>query len=171
MLSSLTLFLAGPSFHLRLVRALRDASAGPGREPSAIVYVLVLAAVSSRQSGTIRAAAEQFAARREKPSRRGRGEALGPALAHGGTAFTGAAHGVWWMWWMVLGLGFGIVVLGLLSTGRRPRGTAARAAALFESLDTGARGGRPSHGAVLRARQVTRPVRNREARVTGPQLA
>ena len=102
------------------------------------MYVLVLAAVSFRQSGTIRAAAEQSAARQEKPSRRGRGEALGPALAHGGTAFTGAAHGVWWM---VLGLGLGIVVLGLLSTGAGPRGTAARAAALFESVDTGAAAG------------------------------
>src|SRR5262249_39111446 len=39
------------------------------------------------------------------------GTIVGPALARGGTAFTGAAHGVWWM---VLGLGLGIVVLGLL---------------------------------------------------------
>ncbi|HXZ69476.1 MAG TPA: MFS transporter, partial [Streptosporangiaceae bacterium] len=44
------------------------------------------------------------------------GTIVGPALARGGMAFTGAAHGVWWM---VLGLGLGIVVLGLLSTGRR----------------------------------------------------
>jgi hypothetical protein len=60
---------------------------------------------------------------------------VGPSLAHSGTAFTGATHG---MWWMVLGLGLGIVVLGLLSTGRWARGTAARAAALFEGVDTGA---------------------------------
>jgi EmrB/QacA subfamily drug resistance transporter len=66
------------------------------------------------------------------------GTIVGPALARGGTAFTGAAHGVWWM---VLGLGLGIVVLGLLSTGRWARGTAARAAALFEGVDTGAAAG------------------------------
>src|SRR6185312_11502293 len=63
------------------------------------------------------------------------GTIVGPALARGGTAFTGAAHGVWWM---VLGLGLGIAALGLLSTGRWARGTAARAAALFEGVDTGA---------------------------------
>jgi EmrB/QacA subfamily drug resistance transporter len=63
------------------------------------------------------------------------GTIVGPALARGGTAFTGAAHGVWWM---VLGLGLGIVVLGLLSTGRWARGTAARAVALFEGVDAGA---------------------------------
>jgi hypothetical protein len=62
------------------------------------------------------------------------GTIAGPALARGGITFTGAAHGVWWM---VLGLGAGIVVLGLLSTGRRACGTAARAAALFEGLDPG----------------------------------
>jgi hypothetical protein len=39
---------------------------------------------------------------------------------------------------MVLGLGLGILVLGLVSTGRRARGTAARAAALFEEVDRGA---------------------------------
>ena len=66
------------------------------------------------------------------------GTIVGPALARGGTAFTGAAHGVWWM---VLGLGLGIVVLGLLSTGRWARGTAARAVALFEGVDTGATAG------------------------------
>jgi len=42
---------------------------------------------------------------------------------------------------MVLGLGLGIVVLGLLSTGRWARGTAARAVALFEGVDTGAAAG------------------------------
>jgi hypothetical protein len=43
------------------------------------------------------------------------GTIVGSALARGGTAFTSAAHGVWWM---VLGLGLGILALGLLSTGR-----------------------------------------------------
>ena len=54
------------------------------------------------------------------------------AAASGGAAFTTAARGVWWL---VLGLGVGIVVLGVLSTGRRAAGTAARAAALFEDVD------------------------------------
>ena len=63
------------------------------------------------------------------------GERQGAGIgARGGGAFTGAAHGVWWM---VLGLGLGIAALGLLSTGRWARGTAARAAALFEGVDTG----------------------------------
>jgi MFS family permease len=62
------------------------------------------------------------------------GTIAGPALARGGMAFTSAAHGVWWM---VLGLGLGIGVLGLVSTGRWARGTAARAAALFEEVDRG----------------------------------
>jgi hypothetical protein len=50
-------------------------------------------------------------------------------------AFTGAAHAVWWM---VLGLGLGILALGLVSTGRWALGTAARAAGLFEGMDRGA---------------------------------
>ena len=56
---------------------------------------------------------------------------MGSALARGGAAFTSTAHGVWWM---VLGLGLGILVLGLLSTGRWALGTAGRAAALFEEV-------------------------------------
>ena len=62
------------------------------------------------------------------------GTIVGPALAHGGLAFTNAAHGVWWM---VLGLGGGILILGLVSTGRWAQGTARRAAALFEEVDRG----------------------------------
>jgi EmrB/QacA subfamily drug resistance transporter len=64
------------------------------------------------------------------------GTVVGPALARGGTAFTSAAHGVWWL---VAGLGLGIVALGLLSTGRWARRTAGRAAALFAEVDRGAR--------------------------------
>jgi EmrB/QacA subfamily drug resistance transporter len=60
------------------------------------------------------------------------GTIVGSALARGGMAFTSAEHGVWWM---VLGLGLGILVLGLLSTGRWAMGTAGRAAALFEGVD------------------------------------
>ncbi len=63
------------------------------------------------------------------------GTIVGSALARGGMAFTSAEHGVWWL---VLGLGAGIGVLGLLSTGRWALGTAGRAAALFEELDRGA---------------------------------
>jgi EmrB/QacA subfamily drug resistance transporter len=63
------------------------------------------------------------------------GTIVGPALARGdGIAFTSAARGVWWM---VLGLGTGIGVLALLSTGRWAMATAARAAALFEAVDQG----------------------------------
>ncbi|MDL4773023.1 MFS transporter [Actinomadura xylanilytica] len=65
----------------------------------------------------------------------------GSALARGGTAFTRAEHGVWWL---IIGLGAGILVLALLSTGRRAAGTAGRAAALFEALDRGPAGERSS---------------------------
>lgn len=61
------------------------------------------------------------------------GTIVGSSLARGGAAFTGAEHAVWWL---VLGLGAGILILGLVSTGRRALGTAARAASLFA-------GGRP----------------------------
>ncbi|MER7794407.1 MFS transporter [Streptomyces sp. NPDC097640] len=61
------------------------------------------------------------------------GTIIGPETAHGGTAFTGAAHGVWWM---VVALGAGIVALGLVSTRHWASRTAARAAALFERMDT-----------------------------------
>ncbi len=63
------------------------------------------------------------------------GAVVGRSLARGGTAFTGAAHTVWWL---VLGLGAGILVLALVSTGRWALGTAGRAAALFEEVDHGA---------------------------------
>jgi EmrB/QacA subfamily drug resistance transporter len=64
------------------------------------------------------------------------GTIVGSALAHGGPAFTSAARGVWWL---VLGLGAGILALGLLSTGRWAQRTAGRAAALFEQVDRGER--------------------------------
>jgi EmrB/QacA subfamily drug resistance transporter len=60
------------------------------------------------------------------------GTIVGPSLARGGQAFTGAAHGVWWM---VLGLGTALGALALLSTGRWAVGTAARAAVVFEHVD------------------------------------
>jgi EmrB/QacA subfamily drug resistance transporter len=77
------------------------------------------------------------------------GTTLGVAIAgtivgsadFSGAAFTGAAHGVWWL---LLGLGIGITALGLVSTSRRALATAARAATLFDSLD----GSTPSRVAV-----------------------
>jgi EmrB/QacA subfamily drug resistance transporter len=63
------------------------------------------------------------------------GTIVGSALARGGKAFTIAEHGVWWL---VAGLGVGILALGLLSTGRWAFDTAGRAAALFEEVDRGA---------------------------------
>ncbi len=62
------------------------------------------------------------------------GTIVGPAWTSGGTAFTGAAQGVWWM---VLGLGLGILALALLSTGRWATHTATQAATLFETVDRG----------------------------------
>jgi EmrB/QacA subfamily drug resistance transporter len=63
------------------------------------------------------------------------GTIVGSALARGGAAFTSAEHPVWWL---VAGLGAGLVALGLLSTGRRALATAGRAAALFDEVDRGA---------------------------------
>jgi EmrB/QacA subfamily drug resistance transporter len=69
------------------------------------------------------------------------GTIVGSAMAGGGTAFTGAERGVWWL---VSGLGVAILVLGMLSTGRWALGTAERAAALFEEVDRGVDHGRGS---------------------------
>ncbi|QMU73557.1 MFS transporter [Streptacidiphilus sp. P02-A3a] len=60
------------------------------------------------------------------------GTIVGSSLARGTTTFTNAAHGVWWM---LAGLGVVIFCLGMLSTSRKARATAARAAALFEDVD------------------------------------
>jgi EmrB/QacA subfamily drug resistance transporter len=62
------------------------------------------------------------------------GTIVGSALARGRTAYTTAEHGVWWL---VLGLGAGILVLGLVSTGQWAQATAGRAAALFDEVDRG----------------------------------
>jgi EmrB/QacA subfamily drug resistance transporter len=98
--------------------------------PRSMAGVAASLASAGRQSGTTLGVAIS-------------GTIVGSALARGGAAYTGAEHGVWWL---VLGLGLGIVVLGLLSTGRWAVDSAARAAALFEDVDTGAAAG-PSHGA------------------------
>ncbi|MFJ4621041.1 MFS transporter [Streptomyces sp. NPDC088812] len=63
------------------------------------------------------------------------GTIVGTSMAEGGTAYTHAEHGVWWL---LAGLGLAIVLLALLSTGAWAKGTAARAAALFEEVDKGA---------------------------------
>ena len=76
------------------------------------------------------------------------GTIIGPAFAHGGTAFTSAAHPVWWM---VLTLGAGIVALGLVSTTRWASRTAVRAAALFEWVDAPAQTSDDGHGLLLKA--------------------
>jgi MFS family permease len=67
------------------------------------------------------------------------GTVVGSSVSRGGPAYTSAAHGVWWL---VVGLGVGIVALGLLSTGRRAVDTAAAAAAMFDDVDRG-HGGQP----------------------------
>jgi len=99
--------------------------------PRSMAGVAASLASAGRQSGTTLGVAIS-------------GTIVGPALARGGTAFTGAEHGVWWL---VLGLGVGVLALGLLSTGRWASGTAARAAALFEGVDTGLRTPVPEHRA------------------------
>lgn len=63
------------------------------------------------------------------------GTIVGSSVADGGTAYTHAEHSVWWL---LVGLGLGIVVLALLSTGTWAKESAARAAALFEEVDRGA---------------------------------
>jgi EmrB/QacA subfamily drug resistance transporter len=62
------------------------------------------------------------------------GTIVGSTASRDGMPFTSAEHGVWWL---VLGLGIGILALGLLSTGRWALATAGRAAALFETVDRG----------------------------------
>ncbi|RKN34964.1 MFS transporter [Streptomyces hoynatensis] len=66
------------------------------------------------------------------------GAIVGPSLSRGGAAFTEAERGVWWL---VAALGLGVLALGLLTTGRRAAAGAARAAALFDTLEAGETGG------------------------------
>ena len=90
--------------------------------PASMAGVAASLASSGRQTGTTLGVAIA-------------GTIMGSAAPRGGTAFTSAAHGVWWM---VFGLGLVISVLGLVSTGRWALATAGRAAALFEALEGGA---------------------------------
>lgn len=76
------------------------------------------------------------------------GTVVGSTLGRGGTAFTSVAHGVWWL---VVGLGVGILVLGLFSTGRWALGTARRAAVLFgDEAEAVAHGGNELRAAATR---------------------
>ncbi|USA04212.1 DHA2 family efflux MFS transporter permease subunit [Streptomyces lydicamycinicus] len=58
------------------------------------------------------------------------GTLIGPQLAQGGTAFTGAAHRVWWM---LVVLGAGILILAVISSSRWARATAERAGTRADS--------------------------------------
>ena len=60
------------------------------------------------------------------------GTVVEPALARGGTGYTDAAHTVWWI---VLCLGIGLLLLTLLSTASAAQASAVRAARLFTELD------------------------------------
>jgi EmrB/QacA subfamily drug resistance transporter len=64
------------------------------------------------------------------------GAVVAASLAAGGTGFTAAARPVWLL---VVGLGAGVVVLALVSSGRRAARTATRAAALFADVERGSR--------------------------------
>ena len=106
--------------------------------PSSMAGVAASLASAGRQTGTALGVAIS-------------GTIAGSALARGAGAFTSAAHGVWWM---VLGLGLAILVLGLVSTGRWALGTAGRAAALFEEVDRGdRRAGPPMTGSPAASRR------------------
>jgi EmrB/QacA subfamily drug resistance transporter len=60
------------------------------------------------------------------------GTIVGASLSRGGSAFTNAEHGVWWL---IVGLGAGVLLLGLIATGRWAHTSAERAATLFETVD------------------------------------
>jgi EmrB/QacA subfamily drug resistance transporter len=84
------------------------------------------------------------------------GTTLGVAIAgtilgsvSDGSSFTSSAHAVWWL---VFGLGAGIVALGLISTGPWAKGTAERAASLFGEIEGAApvSAGRPESIAARR---------------------
>ena len=60
------------------------------------------------------------------------GVAIAGTIVGSGAVFTDAVRGVWWL---VLALGAGVLVLALVSTGRRATGTATRAAAVFDRIE------------------------------------
>ena len=87
--------------------------------PASMAGVAASVASTSRQTGTTLGVALS-------------GSIVGSSLAQGGASFTLATHAVWWM---VVGLGAVVFALGLVTTNRWALGTAARAAALFDSVD------------------------------------
>jgi EmrB/QacA subfamily drug resistance transporter len=60
------------------------------------------------------------------------GVAIAGTILGSGTVFTDSAQGVWWL---VFALGVGVLVLALVSTGRRAADTAGRAAAMFDRIE------------------------------------
>ena len=60
------------------------------------------------------------------------GVAIAGTIVGSGAVFTDAVRGVWWL---ELALGAGVLVLALVSTGRRATGTATRAAAVFDRIE------------------------------------
>ncbi|MFF1834425.1 MFS transporter [Streptomyces sp. NPDC058231] len=68
------------------------------------------------------------------------GTIVGTSVAHSGSAYTDAEHGVWWL---LVGLGLAILALALISTGNWAKATAVRAASLFEEVDKGAKAPQP----------------------------
>ena len=65
---------------------------------------------------------------------------MGAAPADGPTAYTDGEHGVWWL---IIVLGIGIVVLGLFSGTPAARRTGGRAATLFDLVEAPAVDARP----------------------------
>jgi hypothetical protein len=94
----------------------------PGGEPALVDADLLFGIVQ----GTIDPPITNTAVSGMPASMAGVATIVGSAASRGGMAFTSAEHG---MWWLVLGLGVGILVLGLLSTGRRAQGSARRCSA------------------------------------------
>jgi len=88
--------------------------------PGSMVGVAASLASTGRQTGTTLGVAIS-------------GTLVGSALTHGGAAFTSAEHEVWWL---IVGLGVGVLVLGFVATGRWAHTTAERAATLFEAVET-----------------------------------
>lgn len=75
------------------------------------------------------------------------GTVIGPEIAPGGAAFTVVARGVWWL---ILVLGAGILVLGTVSSSPWARGTAERAGTPAGPASSGGRtaaAGRRAEGA------------------------
>jgi EmrB/QacA subfamily drug resistance transporter len=89
--------------------------------PRSMAGVAASVASTSRQTGTTLGVAVS-------------GSLVGATLAQSGAAFTAATHTVWWM---VVGVGVLVAVLGLVTNTRWALGTAGRASALFGGFEDG----------------------------------